>query len=238
MWVNTKVVIDMETLAVVECEGFDYDGLVVECKGGGKGGKGGGGDPYAAQRKAENQRKQQASETIGTMEKTFSDTFTPDYWGDYESQLRDFYTPQIEEQYGSAATKLRNTLGGAQGSAQRQAINDLKRAYSQSQDTVEAQIARQIAEEQSRISGKKTDLTSTINLSSDPANAVGDVGSLVSGLALPAAPSSIDTGLGDLVNSWITGKLATQIGGGIGGGGGFNINPYSRSSAGGTKIVR
>jgi alkyl sulfatase BDS1-like metallo-beta-lactamase superfamily hydrolase len=111
--------------------------------------------------------------------------FTPEYWGDYETQLRDFYMPQANEQYARAMGTLRNQLGGAQGSAQRQLINDLKREQSRAVDTIEAQIMREVAEDQARISGKKADLTSTINMSSDPGNAIGDIGSLTQGLALP-----------------------------------------------------
>lgn len=37
MKIYTKVVIDLETLSVIEEEGFEYDGEVAECKGGGGG---------------------------------------------------------------------------------------------------------------------------------------------------------------------------------------------------------
>lgn len=234
MWVSTKIVIDMNTLETVHVEGFEYNGPVARCKGGGKGGKGGGGDPYAAQRAAEEKRKAEAASTISNMESTFDSTFTDDYWTDYENQLSSYYYPEAEKQYATAMSDLKSQLGGTQSSSARKLINDLKTAYSQSKDTLAAQIASEVATDQSRIAGKKTDLTSTINLSSDPANAVGDVGNLVSGLAIPAAPSALDTGLGALVSSWITGKIASNLSSS----GSYSINPYQRSTGSGSTVVK
>lgn len=143
----------------------------------------------AAQKEAERQaRIQQGQQGI---DQAFS-SFNDDFYGGYQNQYLDYYTPQIDDQYSDAVKRLTLQLaqtGNLTGSVGANQLADLQKYYDTQKTSITNQALSATNDLRGTIDERKSRLYADNRASADPGSATAAAASAVQALQ-PAPPSS------------------------------------------------
>lgn len=143
----------------------------------------------AAQREAERQARITSGQA--NIDSAFSD-FNDDFYQGYQDQYLDYYTPQLNDQYGDAVKRLTLQLaqtGNLTGSVGANQLSDLQKYYDTQTGSVTNRALSATNQLRSNIDNRKSQLYADNRASADPGSATSAAASAVAALQ-PAPPSS------------------------------------------------
>lgn len=155
--------------------------------GGGKGG----GDEAAKARQDEQQRQKRIREGTQGVNKTF-EQFDDDFFAGRRSSFLDYYTPQVEDQYGDAQKELTFALargGNLNSSARGEQFGELQKLYDTNTKSIADQALAQESQARTAVEDARAGLISTLNVTGD---AEGAVNSALSRATVLSQPSQYD----------------------------------------------
>jgi hypothetical protein len=141
--------------------------------------------------KAEAQRQARIAQGKLGIDEQFSG-FNDDFYQGHQDQYQDYYTPQLNDQYGDAVKRLTLQLaqtGNLTGSVGADQLSDLKKYYAQQGQAVTGRAIGATNQLRGDIDTRKSQLYADNRASADPGSAASAAASAAQFLQ-PAAPSS------------------------------------------------
>ena len=164
----------------------------------------------AAARADEQARQQRIREGTTRINDMFGSQFTDDYFGGRRQSYLDYYSPQIEDQYGDAQKQLTFALargGNLNSSVRGEQFANLQKKYDLNKQQIADTALSSEGEERNSVEAARADLIRTLNATGDAQGAANSAMARATALSRPAAFSPLGSLFADA-----TAALGTQAG--------------------------
>lgn len=187
----------------------------------------------ALARQREEERQARIDDGQSRINAAFDSAFTPQFFTDFRSDVLDFQTPQLQDQFDAARRQAILRLAGGgnlASSAGARQLGDIRERFTDAQTQIQDQALRAEQDLRARIENEKSQLFSLNSSAADPSLAATRAAASIGGLQAPPAISPLGNVFADLLNTAAAGVAAERQGRTGLGTGLFNTTPSTQGS--------